>query len=141
MEFATGDPPPPSTSDHRRLRRMISNRESARRSRMRKQRHLEDLRSRVGRLRLENHALLDRIAAISGSSVVLAHQNELFRSEITALHRRLSDIRRILFLRQLHSLSSPLPPPPPPATSPSPDSAAEAGCLLASKEPITASFS
>ncbi|KAL0915795.1 hypothetical protein M5K25_013251 [Dendrobium thyrsiflorum] len=140
MEFATGDPPPPSTSDHRRLRRKISNRESARRSRMRKQRHLEDLRSRVGRLRLENHALSDRIAAISGSSVVLAHQNDLLRSEITALHRRLSDIRRILFHRQLHRLSSPLPPPLP-ATSPSPDSTAEAGCLAAGKEPIMASFS
>ncbi|PKU66375.1 bZIP transcription factor 44-like [Dendrobium catenatum] len=140
MEFATGDPPPPSASDHRRLRRMISNRESARRSRIRKQRHLEDLRSRVGRLRLENHAISDRISTISCSSVVLAHQNELLRSEITALNRRLSDIRRILFLRQLHRLSSPLPPPPP-ATSPSPDSAAEAGGLVAGKEPIMASFS
>ncbi|XP_020579182.1 bZIP transcription factor 2-like [Phalaenopsis equestris] len=117
MEFAAGEPSPPSDSDHRRLRRMISNRESARRSRMRKQRHLEDLRSRVGRLRLENHALSDKIATLSGVFVVLHCNNELLRSESAALRRRLSDIRRILFLRQLQHLSSPLPPPAPAISS------------------------
>ncbi|KAG0450964.1 hypothetical protein HPP92_026658 [Vanilla planifolia] len=93
--------------EDRRLRRMMSNRESARRSRMRKQRHMEDLRSRVGRLRHEKRNLLDQIAAISGCAVVLQHENQKLRTESSALLHRLSVIRRVLFLRQLHLLSSP----------------------------------
>ncbi|PKU86112.1 Ocs element-binding factor 1 [Dendrobium catenatum] len=96
-----------SSADGRRLRRMISNRESARRSRMRKQRHLEDLRSRVGRLRLENIAVAERIASISGRCVLVRRENEQLKSESAALCRRLSEIRQLLFLRQLDCLSSP----------------------------------
>ncbi|XP_020571465.1 ocs element-binding factor 1-like [Phalaenopsis equestris] len=95
-----------SSADDRRLRRMISNRESARRSRMRKQRHLEDLRSRVGRLRLENSAVAERIAAISCRCTVISHENKLFKAEAAALSRRLFEIRQLLFLRQLDCLSS-----------------------------------
>ncbi|CAN6348374.1 unnamed protein product [Urochloa humidicola] len=44
------------------MRRMLSNRESARRSRKRKQEHLTDLESQVSRLTSENASLLKRLA-------------------------------------------------------------------------------
>ncbi|PKA54249.1 Ocs element-binding factor 1 [Apostasia shenzhenica] len=95
-----------SSADERRLRRMISNRESARRSRARKQRHLEDLRCRVGRLRLENRAVAERLAAISGICTSLLQENQRLQSESATLRQRLSEIHRILFLRPVQLLSS-----------------------------------
>ncbi|XP_034585526.1 light-inducible protein CPRF2 isoform X1 [Setaria viridis] len=46
----------------KKMRRMLSNRESARRSRKRKQEHLTDLESQVSRLTSENASLLKRLA-------------------------------------------------------------------------------
>jgi len=46
----------------KKMRRMLSNRESARRSRKRKQAHLIDLESQVSKLTSENASLLKRLA-------------------------------------------------------------------------------
>ncbi|KAA8522577.1 hypothetical protein F0562_013062 [Nyssa sinensis] len=50
-----------SIVDERKTRRKISNRLSARRSRMRKQKHLENLRNQVNRLRMGNRDLMSRL--------------------------------------------------------------------------------
>nr|XP_010936180.1 basic leucine zipper 4 [Elaeis guineensis] len=99
---------PPSLDEERRRRRMISNRESARRSRMRKQRYLEELRAEVNRLRSENRALENRLATMVHCCLLFRRDNDRLQSVSAALNRRISELRRVLLLRrQLHRLSSP----------------------------------
>ncbi|XP_072988261.1 basic leucine zipper 4-like [Typha latifolia] len=93
-----------SPAEQRRLRRMISNRESARRSRMRKQRRLEELRTQLARLRSENRELTGRVGAVVQRCLLVRRDNDRIRSESAYLRRRLSEARRVLVLRQLHRL-------------------------------------
>lgn len=107
---ASGQPEPdPSLTpaDQRKLRRMISNRESARRSRLRKQRHLEDLRCHVSRLRTLNRELANRVGLVSHQTMLVRSDNDRLRTESRILVNRLSVIRRILMVRQLNRLSLP----------------------------------
>ncbi|XP_051145916.1 bZIP transcription factor 53-like [Andrographis paniculata] len=79
--------------DERRQRRMISNRESARRSRMRKQRHLDELWSMVLRLRTENHNLLNKVNDLSASHDRVVQENSKLRAEALDLHQMLRDLQ------------------------------------------------
>nr|CAD1819530.1 unnamed protein product [Ananas comosus var. bracteatus] len=93
-------------AEERRIRRMISNRESARRSRLRKQRHLEELRARLARLRDENRELAGRLGAAAHHALLFRRANDRLRAEAAALRRRLADARRLLLLRRLHRLAA-----------------------------------
>ncbi|XP_074563688.1 basic leucine zipper 4-like [Curcuma longa] len=91
-----------SADERRRLRRKISNRESARRCRVRKQRRLEELRSESARLSSLNQDLARRVVAASHRCQLFRNENLRLRAESAALGRRLSELRRfILLLRQL----------------------------------------
>ncbi|CAN1151130.1 Basic leucine zipper 43 [Linum perenne] len=76
--------------DERKQRRMISNRESARRSRMRKQKHLDELWSQVVRLRNENHSLLDKLNHVSESHDRVLEENARLKEEATGLRKLLA---------------------------------------------------
>ncbi|CAM8879732.1 hypothetical protein QQ045_019428 [Rhodiola kirilowii] len=78
--------------DERRQRRMISNRESARRSRMRKQRHLDELWSQVMRLRNENHNLIERLNSMCESHEKLMQENAKLKEETSDLRQMLSSL-------------------------------------------------
>ncbi|KAE9446680.1 hypothetical protein C3L33_21447, partial [Rhododendron williamsianum] len=52
--------------DERRRKRLISNRDSARRSRMRKQKTMEDFANAVTRLKSENNGLVGKIDKAAG---------------------------------------------------------------------------
>ncbi|XP_068655728.1 bZIP transcription factor 44-like [Aristolochia californica] len=95
-----------STMDERKRRRMISNRESARRSRMRKQKHLEDMRSLSNRLRFENRQMANRLDVVLQHNEMLRRENDRLRSESQELRRKLQDIRRFLLFRRLQHLAS-----------------------------------
>ncbi|XP_019164654.1 PREDICTED: basic leucine zipper 8-like [Ipomoea nil] len=77
--------------NERRQRRMISNRESARRSRMRKQRHLDELWSQVVRLRSENHGLLDKLNQASERHDKAVQENARLKEEAADLRRMLAE--------------------------------------------------
>lgn len=79
--------------DERKQRRMISNRESARRSRMRKQRHLDELWSQVIRLRTDNHCLIDKLNRVSESHQLALKENAKLKEETSDLRQLLSEIK------------------------------------------------
>ena len=82
-----------SLINERKHRRMISNRESARRSRMRKQRHLDELWSQVVWLRNENHQLIDKLNHVSECHDQVLQENTQLKEEASELRQMLSDMR------------------------------------------------
>ncbi|XP_050365912.1 basic leucine zipper 4-like [Argentina anserina] len=86
--------------DERKRRRMTSNRESARRSRWRKKRHLEDLTEEASRLKMENRELKNRLGFVTQKCHITWRENERLVSESLALRARLSDLNRVLVAMQ-----------------------------------------
>ncbi|CAA7410268.1 unnamed protein product [Spirodela intermedia] len=78
--------------DQRKQRRMLSNRESARRSRMRKQKHLDDLTAQVARLRHENNQIISNYKAIMQRHLAVESDNSVLRSQVAALSNRLESL-------------------------------------------------
>lgn len=79
--------------DERKRRRMISNRESARRSRMRKQKHLDELWSLVVRLRTENHNLMEKLNQITESQQQVLQENVKLKEEASDFRRMITDLQ------------------------------------------------
>ncbi|XP_057538209.1 transcriptional activator TAF-1-like [Amaranthus tricolor] len=73
----------------RRLKRMISNRESARRSRLRKRKQLENLQSQVLQLLAANHQLAEKLNLVMDSNYELIQENTRLRDESICLRNEL----------------------------------------------------
>lgn len=97
--------PPAAFVDERKQRRMISNRESARRSRMRKQRHLENLRNQVNRLRIENRELTNRVQFVLHHCQHVRTDNDRLRFEHSMLRRKLSEMHELLVFRRFQQVT------------------------------------
>ncbi|KAJ8751690.1 hypothetical protein K2173_025854 [Erythroxylum novogranatense] len=82
-----------SLINERKQRRMISNRESARRSRMRKQKHLDELWSQVVWLRNENHQLVDKLNHVSECHDRAVQENAQLKEEASELRQMLTEIQ------------------------------------------------
>ncbi|CAN6287259.1 unnamed protein product [Urochloa humidicola] len=89
-------------ADERRLRRRISNRESARRSRARKQRRLDELRASAADLERRRRELATRAQAARGRLALVRLANAGLRAEAAALSRRLAAASRALALGRLY---------------------------------------
>ncbi|KAE8679861.1 hypothetical protein F3Y22_tig00111393pilonHSYRG00023 [Hibiscus syriacus] len=82
--------------DQRKRRRMESNRESARRSRMRKQKHLNDLMAQLNRLRKENYQILTSINFATHQYLNMEAENSVLRAQIMELSQILDSVNEIL---------------------------------------------
>ncbi|KAJ6402837.1 hypothetical protein OIU84_014861 [Salix udensis] len=82
--------------DQRKRKRMISNRESARRSRMRKQKHLDDLTAQVSQLRKENHQIITSINITTQRYLNVEADNSILRVQISQLSKRLESLNDII---------------------------------------------
>ncbi|CAL4891163.1 unnamed protein product [Urochloa decumbens] len=80
-------------TDHantKKMRRMLSNRESARRSRKRKQEHLTDLESQVSRLTSENASLLKRLADMTQKYKNATLDNRNLTVDVETMRRKVN---------------------------------------------------
>ncbi|KAK4797220.1 hypothetical protein SAY86_029546 [Trapa natans] len=86
--------------DERKRRRMISNRESARRSRWRKKRHLEELTEQMNRFTAENRELKNQLSQVVNQCHLVRMENQRLKSECADLKTRLSRLYGTLKLQQ-----------------------------------------
>ncbi|XWS08501.1 hypothetical protein CRYUN_Cryun40dG0007900 [Craigia yunnanensis] len=84
--------------DDKKRKRMLSNRESARRSRMKKQKLLEDLVSEVASLKVEVRKNSDKYEVLMQKTVVLESENNLLKAQ----QMELAQYLRNLELMQIH---------------------------------------
>ncbi|CAO2187894.1 unnamed protein product [Urochloa humidicola] len=80
----------------KRKRRMESNRESAKRSRQRKQQHLDDLNSQVDQLRSTKQQLITAVNITTQNYAAAEAQNSVLRTQMIELESRLSALRDII---------------------------------------------
>lgn len=79
-------------ANEKRLRRMISNRESARRSRMRRKRQIEELQNRVNELQTMNHQLSDKVIHLLESNHQILQENSQLKEKVSSLQIVLSNL-------------------------------------------------
>lgn len=82
--------------DERKRKRMISNRESARRSRQRKQSHLDELNAQVSKLRRENGQIIDVLKVTTQHYLTVEAENTVLKTQMMELTSRLNSLNEIL---------------------------------------------
>ncbi|KAJ4807711.1 Basic-leucine zipper (BZIP) transcription factor family [Rhynchospora pubera] len=82
--------------DNRKRKRMISNRESARRSRQRKQQHLDDLVNQVAHLKEDNARISMQATMIMDRFLSLDSDNAVLRAQLAELTGRLQSVNSVL---------------------------------------------
>ncbi|KAG9130171.1 hypothetical protein Leryth_018771 [Lithospermum erythrorhizon] len=82
--------------DQRKRKRMISNRESARRSRMRKQKHLDDLMTQIAQLRKQNSEIINNISVTTQHYLHFDAENSILTAQAAELSHRLESLNEIV---------------------------------------------
>ncbi|CAL9058457.1 bZIP transcription factor 44-like [Musa acuminata AAA Group] len=92
--------------DEKKRKRMISNRESARRSRLRKQKHLDDLMAQANQLRKENSRVLSVLNLTTRHCAAAQAENSVLRAQMMELSNRLQSLNEMLDIFNGNSISS-----------------------------------
>ncbi|KAK4760929.1 hypothetical protein SAY87_005822 [Trapa incisa] len=92
--------------DERKRRRKASNRESAKRSRMRKKQYTENLMNEATRLGVVNRELLNYLKVISHRTQLLRVENDQLHAESTLLQRDLIKMKHHVVMGMLLPSSS-----------------------------------
>jgi len=82
--------------DQRKRKRMQSNRESARRSRMRKQKQVDDLMTFVAQIRKDNNQIMTTINLTTQHYINVEAENSILRAQVMELRQRLDSLNEIL---------------------------------------------
>ncbi|KVH93204.1 bZIP transcription factor 11-like [Cynara cardunculus var. scolymus] len=85
--------------DQRKRKRMISNRESARRSRLRKQQHLDELATLLSQLRKENNQIISSVSITTQHYMGVEEENSVLRAQVAELSYRLQSLNEIIAFR------------------------------------------
>ncbi|WOL19645.1 light-inducible protein CPRF2-like isoform X1 [Canna indica] len=97
-------------ADIKRMRRMLSNRESARRSRRRKQAHLSEIEEQVSQLRIENSSLLKRLTDINQKYNDAAVDNRILKADLETLRAKVKmaeeSVKRVTGVSPLYPIIS-----------------------------------
>ncbi|GFP88099.1 ocs element-binding factor 1 [Phtheirospermum japonicum] len=75
---------------------MQSNRESARRSRMKKQKHLDDLTAQIAQLTKENNHILSTVDLTKQHFMTVEAENSILRAQMMELTQRLKSLNEIV---------------------------------------------
>ncbi|CDP01018.1 unnamed protein product [Coffea canephora] len=89
--------------EERKRRRMISNRDSARRSRLRKKKQLEELTNQMNQLKLENTELKNQLCLVSHQYRAVQMDSTRLMAESIDLRQKLANLNQILVNMQLPS--------------------------------------
>nr|XP_043620747.1 bZIP transcription factor 53 [Erigeron canadensis] len=118
--------------DERKRKRMISNRESARRSRAKKQQRLDELLGEISQLQNDNNTIMRKVDGATQMFVGAESQNNVLRAQLTELTDRLHSLNSVLHIAQeVSGLTMDIPE--------IPDTLLEPWKLPCSVQPITAS--
>ncbi|MFS7973655.1 putative transcription factor bZIP family [Helianthus anomalus] len=82
--------------EDQRRKRLLSNRESARRSRKRKQKHLENITNQVTRYETGNQELVKRLWFVNHNGHMIRKENQRLRVESVRLQQRLYGLQQLL---------------------------------------------
>ncbi|KAG9148973.1 hypothetical protein Leryth_010587 [Lithospermum erythrorhizon] len=82
--------------NERKRKRMESNRESARRSRMRKQKHLDNLMAQVSQLKKDNNQIMTSVSITTQHYMNVEAENSVLRAQMIELTQRLQSLNEII---------------------------------------------
>ncbi|KAG6491861.1 ocs element-binding factor 1-like [Zingiber officinale] len=105
--------------EERKRKRMLSNRESARRSRMRKLQHLDVLVSQEAQLKTQNAKFSEQIQAVTQQYMAVDTENAILRAQLNELTQRLQSVNSVLrFVEEFSGIAMDIPEMPDPILKP-----------------------